>query len=209
MGCWDGGARQAPFGPAGLEKAGRTSGIAKPADRLVRVGAEGTAAVGDDLPVRRKLGQSTLQLLERDRAGALDVPGRELLLGPNVDEDDVAPRQSLEQLLAADRLDLVAEVLARGALDLPEVDHRGVTQGEPEPQRIVAGERVDDAGAFAGAEEHPSRVQRLQMLGGVGGGLAAGTRQLLDTARRLRQQVEQLEPAGAGKRLPHQRDRLE
>src|SRR6185437_15688662 len=47
------------------------------------------------------------------------------------------------------------------------------------------------------------------MLGGVGGRLLAGPRQLLHGARSLRQQIEQLESHGAREALAHQRDRLE
>ena len=165
------------------------------------VGAERAAAVGDDLAVGRQLGQPALELVERDRARALDVAGRVLLLGPDVDEHDVAAREPLEQLLAADRLDVLAEVVARGALDLGQPGRRGVAQREPQPQRLVAGERVAHARALARARDHARRVQRLQVLGGVGRRLPARPRELLDAARRLRQQVEQLEPH-AGWRTP-------
>jgi hypothetical protein len=50
--------------------------------------------------------------LDRDRARALDVPGRELLLGAHVDEHDVAAREPLQQFLAADRVDVLAQVPA-------------------------------------------------------------------------------------------------
>ena len=73
------------------------------------------------------------------------MAGRELLGGPDVDEHDVAAAQPLDQLLAADRLDVFAEVLARGALDLGQPCGRGVSQGEPERERLVAGQRVADA----------------------------------------------------------------
>ena len=57
-----------------------------------------------------------------------------------------SPRaQPLEQLVAADRLDVVAEVVARGALDLGQPRGRRVAQREPQPQRLVAGERVAHA----------------------------------------------------------------
>ena len=137
------------------------------------------------------------------------MAGGELLWRPHVDEHDVAARQPFAQLLAADRLDVVAEVVVGGALDLRQPRGRGVAQGQPEAQRLLAGERVADARAFALARDHAGRVQRLQVLGGVRRRLAARARQLLDGARRLREQVEQLEPARAGERLAHQRDRLE
>ena len=100
-------------------------------DGVVRVGAERAAAVGHDLAVGRQLGEPALELLERDRARALDVTGRELLRGTHVDQHDVATREPLEQLLAIDRVDLLAEVVARGALDLAEPGSRRVAQCQP------------------------------------------------------------------------------
>jgi hypothetical protein len=47
------------------------------------------------------------------------------------------------------------------------------------------------------------------LVGGVGRRLAAQPRELLDTARRLRQEIEQFEPHRAGERLAHQGNRLE
>ena len=47
------------------------------------------------------------------------------------------------------------------------------------------------------------------MLRGVCCRLLACARELLDRTRSLGEQVEQLEPARAGKRLAHQRDGLE
>ena len=54
------------------------------------VGAERAAAVGHDLAVGRQLGQPALELVDRDRARALDVPGLVLLGRAHVDEHDVA-----------------------------------------------------------------------------------------------------------------------
>ena len=66
-----------------------------------------------------------------------------------------------------------------------------------------------DLGAVALARDQAGRVQGLQVLRGVRGRLIAGVRELLHRARRLGQQVEQLQPDGAGERLAHHRDRLE
>ena len=132
------------------------------------VGAERAAAVGHDLAVGRQLVEAPLELVERDRARALDVAGLELLGGPHVDEHHVAAGQPGEQLVAADRLDVLAEVLARGALDLGQARGRRLAQGEPEREHVVAGERVADALPVAPARDESGRVQRLQVLRGVG-----------------------------------------
>jgi hypothetical protein len=52
-------------------------------------------------------------------------------------------------------------------------------------------------------------VKRLQVLRGVRRRLPAGARELVDGARCLGEQIEQLEPAWAGECLAHQCDRLE
>ena len=145
----------------------------------------------------------------RDRARALDVAGRELLGGADVDQHGPAAGEALAQLVAVDRLDLLAEVSARGALDVRELGGGRVAQREPQVQGFIARERVAHARALARARHQTGRVQRLQVLGGVRERLAARARELVDGAGALCEQVEQLEAAGAGKRLPGQRDRFE
>ena len=139
----------------------------------------------------------------------MDVAGVELLRGAHVDEHDVVASKPLEELVAADRLYFGAEVLARGALDLGEAGRRGVAQLEPQPQDVGAGERVVHARAVALAGYDTGGVQRLQVLRRVRGRLAARARQLIDAARALGEQVDQLEPAWARERLAHAGDRLE
>ena len=156
-----------PLGPAVLEAACCAAGRAQDADGLVGVGAERTAAVGDDLALLRQLGEPPFQLVMWDRARAVDVAGGELVRRAHVDQHGVAARETLAQLVAVDRLDLLAEVVARGALDLGELAGGGVAQREPQPQRLVAGERVTDARAVARAGHEARRVQRLEVLRGV------------------------------------------
>src|SRR5215207_4745124 len=76
---------QPPLRPALLEAPCLPAGGLQAAHGLVRVGAERAAAVRDDLAVGRQLGQAILELVDRDRARALDVPGLELLRRADVD----------------------------------------------------------------------------------------------------------------------------
>ena len=99
---------QLPLGPAVPQTAGRASRGLQAPDRLVCEGAEGAAAVRDDFTVGRQLGEAPLELAQRDGARSLDVSGRELLGRAHVDEHDIAAAEPLDQLLAADRLDLFA-----------------------------------------------------------------------------------------------------
>ena len=96
------------------------------------VGAERAAAVRDDLAIGRQLGQAMLELVDRDRARALDVAGLELLGGRTSTSTTSPLPQARDQLVAADRLDVLAEVVACRALDLGELRDGGVAQRQPE-----------------------------------------------------------------------------
>ena len=137
------------------------------------------------------------------------MSGRELLGRAHVDEHDIAAAEALDQLLAADRLDLFAEVVAGCPFDLRQTGRRGVSEGEPEREHIFPGQRVAHPGALALTGHYPRSVQALQVLRGIGARLAAGPRKFLDAPRPLSKQVEQLQPAWAGKRLAHYGDRVE
>ena len=89
----------------------------------MRVGAERAAAVRHDLTVSRQLSQPLLKLIQRDRPRTVDVAGGELLLGTHVNQDHIAAAEPRDELLATDRLDVLAEVVARGALDLGQLRH--------------------------------------------------------------------------------------
>src|ERR671939_644472 len=100
---------QPPLGPAVLEALRPMALGAQAADGVVRVGADRT--------VGRELSEPVLELLERDRARRVDVAGLELLGRSNVDQHHVAFAQPLDELVAADGVDFLTEILARGPLD--------------------------------------------------------------------------------------------
>jgi hydroxyacylglutathione hydrolase len=137
------------------------------------------------------------------------VPGGELLRRANVDDDYVVPTQAIKQLFAPDSVDLLAEVVACGPLDLSELGSRGIAQRQPDPERPIAGERVAHAGALALAVDQARSVEGLQVLRGVRRGLPAGAGELLDRARGLPEELKQLEPAWTRERLAHHGYRLE
>src|SRR5215212_9370083 len=70
---------QRPLRPALLEPARAAPASLELADGLARIGAERPAAVGDDLGIGGKLVHAALELVDRDRAGAGDVAGLELI----------------------------------------------------------------------------------------------------------------------------------
>ena len=175
----------------------------------MRVRAERAPAVGDDLGIVRKLREALLELLDRDRARAVDVAGGVLLAGAHVHEHDVAPREPGAELRAADALDVLAEVVAGGALDLGQPCAGSVAQRQPQTEHFIARDGVADTRALALARHHAGGVQRLEVLRAVGARLAARPGQLLDRTWRLREQVEQLQPARAPEGFAHQGDRFE
>jgi hypothetical protein len=124
----------------------------------VRVGAERSPAVGNDLRVGRKLCEALLELLQRDRARTRDVARVELLGWTDVDEDHITAIHPLDQLGPADRLHLGPEVLARRPLRLGETRDGDVAQREPQGEHLVACERVANAGPLACSAHHPGGV---------------------------------------------------
>src|SRR5438105_5661018 len=70
---------------------------------LIRVHAVRAAAIGDDLAVARYFGQASLQLGDRDGAGAGDVALAVLELWPHVQQHDIAFLYQPLQLIEVDR----------------------------------------------------------------------------------------------------------
>src|SRR5438874_867384 len=69
---WRGG--ESPFGPALVKTPRSVAGLRQLAHRLVCECAEGSAAVGDDLAVPGQIRKVLVELLDGDRARALDMP---------------------------------------------------------------------------------------------------------------------------------------
>src|SRR5829696_7673504 len=173
-----------PLGPALLEPTGVDAGPIEAMDGLVSVGAERATAVSDHLAVPRQLLQPLLQLVDRDRQCAGNVPRGVLLRRPNVDQHDFLPGQSVPQLVAVDLLDVLAEIIPRGALDRGKARCRRVPQGKPQAEGTLVGDRIALPGPLPGSGDHPGGVKGLQVLGGVGKRLTACLCQLFDAAGR-------------------------
>ena len=156
--------------------------------------------------MRRRFGQrgeSRRQLVGRDRHGAGQVAVLELDARPDVDEHDLA--------LVDLRLQIVARhLLVAGAFDrevplelrdLREAALGDGPQREPELEHVVAGEPVADLRALALRLDEVGVAQDLEVLRDAGDGHVGLGGQRLDVARRLREEVEQLEAAVAGQRV--------
>jgi hypothetical protein len=109
-----------PLGPAAVEAPRGSPSRAQRTNCLVGVRTELSAAISDDLAALRQFGQPLVELIEWDGQRAIDMAGVELPGGTDVDEHHVVATQALAELVAADRLDVVTEVVACGALDLCE-----------------------------------------------------------------------------------------
>src|SRR6266540_4123699 len=114
VGTCFGPSRERPLGPTILQAPSAPPRGLKATDGLVRVGAERATAIRDDLPARRQLGQAVLELPDGDGLRALDVPRLELLVRANVNQNHVALAHPGDQLIAADRVHLFSQVVARG-----------------------------------------------------------------------------------------------
>src|SRR5262249_27113224 len=158
-------------------------------DGVMRHHAERPAAVGDYLAAPGKLIESLLELVDRDRSGAFDVPGVELVAGANVDEDDVVAAHPLQKLVAVDALDLLAEIVAGRAPDLGQAVGRGVPERQPKLKDVLTGKRIAHLIALALTADEAGGVQGLEVLGCVGDGLLADLGQLIDAARALGQEI--------------------
>ena len=171
-------------------------------DRLVRVGAERPAAVGDR--PRDRAGSSSRRRSSSssgiERAPSMCPAANSS--GGRTSTRTTSPRRRRSSSSSRPiALDLLAEVAARRALDLGELGGRGVAQGQPDAQRALAGERIAHAVSVALALDQARGVQRLQVLRGVGDRLSAGTRELVDGAR-APGRADRAAPGGVGWRAP-------
>jgi hypothetical protein len=169
-------------------------------------GAVGAAAVGDDLTVARQLGQPPPQLRDRDRDRPGQVAGGVLGGGPHVQDDQaVTVPEPARQLLAGDRLQLVAPAQVGGGqpLDLGQPAGGQGSQGPPELEHLRPGQPVVDRGALPPGGDQAGLAQDLQVLAGVGHRQAGLAGQGLHGALAVRQHVQQLDPPAAGNRSPH------
>ena len=201
-------AGKTPLGPAVLEAAGAAAGRSQAANRLVRVDAVGAAAVGDHLRVVRNLGQTSLELVERHRSRALDMSGSELDPRADVDDHDLAAAKPLGELGAPDRLDLLAEVVAGGALHVAQACLGDIAQRKPERDDVLACRPVVDACPLAPRSHEPGSAQHLKMLGGVGHGQSRRLGELLHRALPLGQHIQHHQARGAAEGVADPRELL-
>src|SRR5262249_56107540 len=97
------------------------------------------------------------QLGDRYRARSCDVAGCVLGGGPDVEHQDLTTGEPGGELVAADDLDPVAAAQV-GVGELAQAGHMvggHLLQGRPQPGDLVAGQRVEDAGAVPAPASPP------------------------------------------------------
>ena len=176
---------------------------AKRRNRLERQDAIGAAAVGDDLLRRVDIGEPRHELAQRDVQGARQMPERELVRRPDVEDGHCARARTPHELLARHRLQAVAivEVAADQPLRLGDVPLRDPSHGRQEPEHRFVGERVEDVLALPARDHDPRPPQLLQVLGRVRDRKAGPLRQDLDAPLALGEVLHQLEPMCVRQRL--------
>src|SRR6266511_578199 len=201
-----GGDRQAgqpPLGHAVDQPAGGEALGPQPLDRLGGEHAVGAAAVGDDPGPLRQPRQGSLQLVQRDRQRARDVPGDKLLRRAHVEDHHVAAGGALHQLGAADRLQGVAghEVVLDDPVHLRQAGPGQVPQRGDEAGDLLAGQPVVHPGGLLAGLHQAGVAQHLQVRRGVGHPHPGRPGEGLDGVLALGEQLQQLDPLGAGDRL--------
>ena len=132
------------------------------------------------------------------------MPIGELVFRPDVEDGRSSGAQAVEQLIARNRLELVAspEIACHDARDFSAVALADAAESAEQPDyRVVAGQPIIDALAVAAALDERGAAQKLQVSRCIGEGEARTGREILDAALALSEMFEQFEPMRVGKRM--------
>lgn len=193
-------AARAPFRDAQLHPVGAQALAAEQVDGVERHDAVRPATVRDDFTRGRQVGDVRGEVGHGRGNGARDVAGQVFLARTDVDERDLARPHAAHELFVADRLQRLAliEIEAGGVLNFGEsgFGEAAKLQQEPADQRVGQAAGHVEAGLL-GIDE-PCAPQDLQVMR-CGRDAAAGLAgEGFHRPGPLREQVEQLEPRGAG-----------
>jgi len=140
--------------------------LAKPFDGLIREDAIQTAAVCDDLGIRRDLLQPSFQFIQGNGTSTRDMTGFVFACRAHVQHHDVVRPQAVEEFLHPDRLELAA-LLPVVELDLMKLSETGlpyVAECLKEPNDALVGEAVVDISAFLARLGKACPTEHLEML---------------------------------------------
>ena len=152
--------------------------------------------------------EPAFKLVERDRDGAGDVARGVLLTRTHVEDDDIAALRPLEQLGAGDGLELpvVFDVALHELLNLGKAGSCEVAESEEEAADLLVGDAMNDLRPLFPHVYEVRGPEHLQVLRGVRHGHPGRSGERLDTALALAEEIEKLDPAGGGERLPDPRE---
>ncbi|MEZ5219743.1 MAG: hypothetical protein R2715_24910 [Ilumatobacteraceae bacterium] len=146
-----------------------------------------------------------VEVVDRDAAGAGDVPGRILGVGSDIDDDDVVVIDAPGEFGSSDRLEPrpITEIISGERVELVMMRDRNVPQRSPQRTDPWGGQPVMNPVAVpAGADEacggEGAKVERR-----VGDALVDLCGEFLDVAFALFEHVDQLEAAPRRQRLGH------
>ena len=128
----------------------------------------------------------------------------EFVFWPDVEDGRNSAAQAVEQLIARNRLELVAspEIACHHTRDLGAVALADAAESAEQPDyRVVAGQPIIDALAVAAALDERGAAEKLQVSGCIGEGEARTGRQMIDAALALSEMFKQFEPMRVGERM--------
>ena len=132
------------------------------------------------------------------------MPIAELVFRPDVEDGRSSAAQAVEQLIARNRLELVAspELACHHTRDFGAGALADATESAEQPDyRVVAGQPIIDALAVAAALYKRSTAEELQVSRCIGEGEGRTARQILDAALALSEMFEQFKPMRMSKRM--------
>src|SRR5713226_8223504 len=132
-------------------------------NRLIGKHTIGTATVGDNLLVLRKLWEASLQVGHRNRDGVGKMRSLVFLYGTHVQQDDIPLDQALAQLQSTDRLQQgsLVQVALDNAIDLSNASLPYIAHGLPQAEHALVRQAIVDVDALAAHVDQLSGSQHL------------------------------------------------
>ena len=165
-------------------------------DGLIRIDAIGTTAVGDDLTLDRHFRDPLRQFVNRDRAGAGEMPGSIFFGGPDIKHDKIVVVKPIHQRRGVDRFQTlaIAQIEMDQAIDLSQPGLTHIAKRLPEAKDLLIREAVEGVLSIAPHLYKLGAPQRLQMLGCIRDRHRGFAGELLDISLPLGEQIKQLKP---------------
>ena len=169
-----------------------------------------TAAIRNDVLSLGQIAEALFQLPERKRDRTGDVAGEVLLAWADIDDRHVTRTHAAQEFVVSDGFQRAPflQVLPTDLFDFRQTGFCERPQVEEKRGHLRIGESIGDVQArFFGVYE-TGASQHLEVVRGVRDALSDLGGEGLDRPRSLGQQIQELEPAGAGRGLANPSDVL-